>query len=150
HLALWQWETAEDERLARAALDAVGMGDFAGRRTDTLSGGEQRRVAVAALLAQQPGIFLLDEPTNHLDPHHQLVVLGLFRELARAGRTVITTLHDPTLAARFADRALLLHGDGRWTLGPVGEALTADTLGELYLAPMMELNKDGRRIFVSA
>jgi iron complex transport system ATP-binding protein len=150
HLALWQWETAEDERLAHGALAAVDMGDFAARRTDTLSGGEQRRVAVAALLAQQPGIFLLDEPTNHLDPHHQLVVLGLFRDLAREGRTVITTLHDPTLAARFADRVLLLHGDGRWTLGAVDAALTAAALSELYLAPMMELDKDGRRVFVSA
>lgn len=150
HLALWQWESADDERLAQEALAAVDMGDFAGRRTDTLSGGEQRRVAVAALLAQQPGIFLLDEPTNHLDPHHQLVVLGLFRDLARSGRTVITTLHDPTLAARFADRVLLLHGDGRWTLGAVSEALTAAALSELYLAPMMQLEQDGRRVFVSA
>ncbi len=150
HLALWQWETAEDERLAREALAAVDLQDFAVRRTDTLSGGEQRRVAVAALLAQQPGIFLLDEPTNHLDPHHQLAVLGLFRELAHQGRTVVTTLHDPTLAARFADRALLLFGDGRWSLGPVSSALTAVSLSELYLAPMMELGKDGRRVFVSA
>ena len=150
HLALWQWETAEDERLAREALAAVDMGDFAVRRTDTLSGGEQRRVAVAALLAQQPAIFLLDEPTNHLDPHHQLAVLGLFRALADQGRTVLTTLHDPTLAARFADRALLLFGDGRWSLGPVSSALTAVSLSELYLAPMMELGKDGRRVFVSA
>jgi len=150
HLALWQWETAEDERLAREALAAVDLQDFAVRHTDTLSGGEQRRVAVAALLAQQPGIFLLDEPTNHLDPHHQLAVLGLFRGLADQGRTVVTTLHDPTLAARFADRALLLFGDGRWSLGPVSSALTAVSLSELYLAPMMELGKDGRRVFVSA
>jgi iron complex transport system ATP-binding protein len=150
HLALWQWETAEDERLAREALAAVDLRDFVMRHTDTLSGGEQRRVAVAALLAQQPGIFLLDEPTNHLDPHHQLAVLGLFRGLANQGRTVVTTLHDPTLAARFADRALLLHGDGRWSLGPVSSALTAVTLSELYLAPMMELGQDGRRVFVSA
>ena len=150
HLALWQWETAEDERLAREALAAVDMRDFAARRTDTLSGGEQRRVAVAALLAQQPGIFLLDEPTNHLDPHHQLAVLGLFRALADQGRTVLSTLHDPTLAARFADRALLLFGDGRWSLGPVGSALTAASLSELYLAPMIELGREGRRVFVSA
>jgi iron complex transport system ATP-binding protein len=150
HLALWQWETAEDERLARAALAAVDLREFAVRHTDTLSGGELRRVAVAALLAQQPGIFLLDEPTNHLDPHHQLAVLGLFRGLADQGRTVVATLHDPTLAARFADRALLLFGDGRWSLGPVSSALTADSLSELYLAPMMELGKDGRRVFVSA
>jgi iron complex transport system ATP-binding protein len=150
HLALWQWETAEDERLAREALAAVDMRDFAARRTDTLSGGEQRRVAVAALLAQQPGIFLLDEPTNHLDPHHQLAVLGLFRALADQGRTVLTTLHDPTLAARFADRALLLFGDGRWTLGPVSSSLTAATLSELYVTPMLELHHDRRRVFVSA
>jgi iron complex transport system ATP-binding protein len=150
HLKLWQWESAEDEHLACAALRAVDMGDFVGRRTSTLSGGEQRRVAVAALLAQQPQLFLLDEPTNHLDPHHQLSVLSLFRTLSASGRTVITTLHDPTLAARFADRVLLLFGDGRWLLGPVAETLTAASLSELYLAPMLELGQDGRRVFVSA
>jgi iron complex transport system ATP-binding protein len=150
HLSLWQWESAEDERIALAALRAVEMEEFALRRTDSLSGGEQRRVAVAALLAQQPAIFLLDEPTNHLDPHHQLAVLGLFRGLADSGSTVITTLHDPTLAARFADRVLLLHGDGRWLLGPVGATLTAANLSELYVAPMIELGRDGRRVFVSA
>ena len=150
HLALWQWETAADERIARDALAAVGMTDFASRSTDTLSGGEQRRVAVASLLAQQPALFLLDEPTNHLDPHHQLAVLGLFRQLADSGRTVITTLHDPTLAARFADRALLLFGDGRWSLGPVSAALTSTTLSELYVTPMIELGGPGGRVFVSA
>jgi iron complex transport system ATP-binding protein len=150
HLALWQWESAADERLARAALERVGLGEFAARHTDTLSGGEQRRVALAALLAQQPAIFLLDEPTNHLDPHHQLAALGIFRELADAGSTVVTTLHDPTLAARFADRALLLFGDGRWALGGVGTTLSAAALSELYLAPMIELGQDGRRVFVSA
>ena len=150
HLSLWQWETGEDERIAREALSAMDLGDFAERRTDTLSGGEQRRVAVAALLAQRPGIFLLDEPTNHLDPHHQVRVLGLFRDLARQGSAVITTLHDPTLAARFADRVLLLFGDGRWRAGPVREVLTGETLSALYNSPMLEIEKDGRRVFVSA
>ncbi len=150
HLALWQWETAEDERIAREALAAVDLADFAERRTDTLSGGEQRRVAVAALLAQRPQIYLLDEPTNHLDPHHQTRILALFRGLALAGCTVITTLHDPTLAARFADRALLLFGDGRWSAGPVREVLTSESLSALYNSPMLEIEKDGRRVFVSA
>jgi iron complex transport system ATP-binding protein len=150
HLSLWQWETTADERIAREALRAVDLADFADRRTDTLSGGEQRRVAVAALLAQQPGIFLLDEPTNHLDPRHQLRVLGLFRGLADQGSTVITTLHDPTLAARFADRVVLLFGDGRWRAGPVREVLTAESLSALYNSPMLEIENDGRRVFVSA
>jgi iron complex transport system ATP-binding protein len=149
HLAFWQWESKEDERIAREALAAVELADFAERRTDTLSGGEQRRVAIAALLAQKPAIFLLDEPTNHLDPHHQLRVLGLFRDLALAGSTVITTLHDPTLAARFADRVLLLFGDGRWSAGPVREVLTAQSLSALYNSPIIEIEKDGRRLFVN-
>jgi iron complex transport system ATP-binding protein len=150
HLALWQWETAEDERIAREALAAVDLAEFAERRTDTLSGGEQRRVAVAALLAQRPQVYLLDEPTNHLDPHHQISVLSLFRKLAAGGSTVITTLHDATLAARFADRVLLLFGDGRWSAGPVREVLTAESLSALYASPMMEIEKDGRRVFISA
>lgn len=148
HLAFWQWESAQDGELARKALAEVDLAEFATRRTDTMSGGEQRRVAIAALLAQAPGVFLLDEPTNHLDPHHQLAVLTLFRDLTRNGSTVIATLHDPTLAARFADRALLLLGDGRWTAGPADETIRAETLGELYLTPMMEVRQDGRRIFV--
>jgi iron complex transport system ATP-binding protein len=148
HLAFWQWETAEDGQLAHSALAAVDLSDFSGRRTDTMSGGEQRRVAIAALLAQAPSVYLLDEPTNHLDPHHQLAVLNLFQQLARGGSTVIATLHDPTLAARFADRALLLFGDGRWATGPAGEAIAAESLSNLYLTPMIEVRQEGRRIFV--
>jgi iron complex transport system ATP-binding protein len=115
-----------------------------------LSGGERRRVAIASLLAQSPDVFLLDEPTNHLDPHHQLAVLELFRQQADAGRTVVATLHDPTLAARFADRVILLFGDGRWTSGPTRDTLTATSLSDLYLTPMIEIAADGRRAFVNA
>ena len=150
HLALWQWEGAEDERLALAALTQLDLGDASERSTGTLSGGEQRRVAIASLLAQQPQIFLLDEPTNHLDPHHQLTVLGLFRELANEGRSVIATLHDPTLAARFADRVILLFGDGRWRAGPARELATGEMLSELSLTRITEIPAGDRRIFVSA
>ncbi len=150
HLSLWEWESDEDERVAHRALAAVDMEKLGERLTDTLSGGERRRVAIASLLAQDPAAFLLDEPTNHLDPHHQLVVLSLFRELARAGRTVVATLHDPTLAARFADRALLLSGDGKWTAGPVEQEITAARLSELYVTPILEIRQDGRRVFVPA
>lgn len=150
HLKTWQWESADDERIAREALARVNMQEFASRTTDALSGGERRRVAIASLLAQAPDVFLLDEPTNHLDPHHQVAVLDLFRQQANAGRTVIATLHDPTLAARFADRVILLFGDGRWRSGPTREILTAESLSELYLTPMVEIAADGRRAFVNA
>jgi iron complex transport system ATP-binding protein len=150
HLKTWQWESAEDERIAREALARVNLQDFASRTTDGLSGGERRRVAIASLLAQSPQVFLLDEPTNHLDPHHQVSVLELFRQQANGGRTVIATLHDPTLAARFSDRVILLFGDGRWTSGPTRETLTAASLSELYLTPMVEIAADGRRAFVNS
>ncbi|HEY5101809.1 MAG TPA: ABC transporter ATP-binding protein [Steroidobacteraceae bacterium] len=150
HLAAWQWEGREDERIARQALAQMDLTDCAARRTDTLSGGEQRRVAIAGLLAQEPEVFLVDEPTNHLDPHHQLAVLEVLRGLTAAGATVIASLHDPTLAARFADRVLLLFGEGHWRLGAATEVLTAGSLSELYATPIVELAASGRRVFASA
>ncbi|HEX9793301.1 MAG TPA: ABC transporter ATP-binding protein, partial [Planctomycetota bacterium] len=59
-------------------------------------------------------------------------------------------LHDPTLAARFADRVILLFGDGRWTSGPTREALNAESLSQLYLTPMVEISSGQRRAFVNA
>ena len=132
------------------SLGEVGLAELEARTLESLSGGEQRRVAIAALLAQDPAVFLLDEPTNHLDPQHQLAVLGRFRALAAAGHTVVATLHDPTLAARFADRALLIYGDGRTVSGPAGQVLTAQSLSELYQSRMLELTAGDRRVFVGA
>jgi iron complex transport system ATP-binding protein len=150
HLRLWQSTGADDEALARRALERFGVAAHAARATSTLSGGEQRRAAMAALLTQQPRVYLLDEPTNHLDPHHQIEVLGVFRELCDAGAAVIATLHDPALAERFSDRTLLLFGDGRWRLGPTAEVLTAAELSALYLTPMVALGTPGRRAFIAA
>jgi iron complex transport system ATP-binding protein len=150
HLRFWQREAAQDLAIAQAALKRVGLADCARRSIATLSGGEQRRAVIASLLAQQPQIYLLDEPTNHLDPHHQIEVLEVFRELCRAGAGVIATLHDPTLAERYADRALLLYGDGRYRLGPVAEVLTAEELSALYLTPICAVGTPPRRAFIAA
>ncbi len=149
HLSLLEREGPEDRRLAQAALTRVGLPGFAERSADTLSGGEQRRCAMAALLTQDPQVFLLDEPSNHLDPQQQLAVLGLFREESRRGRTVVAILHDPTLAARFADSALLLYGDGNWRAGPVAQVLNAPALSQLYETPLTEVAVGSRRVFTS-
>ncbi|HEX2789876.1 MAG TPA: ABC transporter ATP-binding protein [Steroidobacteraceae bacterium] len=150
HLKFWQREGAQDLAIAQAALRRVGLADFARRSVATLSGGEQRRAAMASLLTQQPQIFLLDEPTNHLDPHHQIEVLDVFRALCREGASVIATLHDPTLAERYADRALLLYGDSRYRLGPVADVLTAEELSALYLTPICAIGAPPRRAFIAA
>lgn len=149
HLPFWQWEGPDDVACAQAALAAVGIAELGARDVLTLSGGERRRLAVATLLAQDAAICLLDEPTNHLDPQHRGEILALFRARADAGGLVIATLHDPTLAAHYADAVLLLYGDGRWHSGPVSTTLTAANLSELYGIAVEELAWHGRRVFVS-
>ena len=150
HLQFWQREGERDLAIAHSALERLGLADYALRAVTTLSGGEQRRTAMAALLAQQPRIYLLDEPSNHLDPHHQIQVLRLFRDLCAEGACIIATLHDPTLADRFADRVLLLHGDGRHRIGPAAEVLNSESLSALYLTPIESLGSAPRRAFLPA
>jgi iron complex transport system ATP-binding protein len=95
-------------------------------------------------------VCLLDEPTNHLDPRHRNEVVALFRARAAAGGLVIAALHDATLAARAADKALLLFGDGRWRYGAAAAILSDTNLSELYDVPMGEFAWRGQRVFVSA
>jgi iron complex transport system ATP-binding protein len=150
HLDFWQWETETDRAVARECLAAMDLAGLEARDVTTLSGGERRRLAIATVLAQDPQVFLLDEPIQQLDPQHQLRVLRRFRALADAGRTVVLSLHDPGLAARFADAALLLSGDGRWQHGPVHDALNEASIGALYGIPVRELRWPDGRTFVPA
>jgi iron complex transport system ATP-binding protein len=149
HIDFWRWESEADRAIARAALAAVALEELAERDVHTLSGGERRRVALATLLAQNPDVFLLDEPINHLDPHHQLDVLKLLRAKAQAGRTVVMSLHDAGLAARFSDHALLLFGNGDWLSGPTSEVLTPQTMTKLYGVAVREISWAGGRTFVA-
>jgi iron complex transport system ATP-binding protein len=112
HLGFWELTGPADTGRVAAALTDVGLDALATRELGTLSGGEQRRAAIARLLVQAPSIYLLDEPTNHLDPAQQLGILERLRSLTRAGCSVIASLHEPNLALRFADRACLLSGNG--------------------------------------
>ncbi|HEV8334333.1 MAG TPA: ABC transporter ATP-binding protein [Steroidobacteraceae bacterium] len=149
HIDFWRWESDADRAIARTALAAVALEELAERDVDTLSGGERRRVALAALLAQNPAVFLLDEPINHLDPHHQIDVLKLLREKAQAGCTVVMSLHDAGLAARFSDYALLLFGNGEWLSGATTAVLTPETMTKLYGVAVREISWAGGRTFVA-
>jgi len=150
HIGRLRWESAEDFSIAHEALDAVDLAGLSARDVLTLSGGERRRLAIAQILTQQPAIYLLDEPTNHLDPQHQLDALQLFRSRADAGAVVIASLHDVNLAVRFADRCLLLYGDGRWEAGSTADILDSERLTELYSTPMEAIDWRSRRLFVAS
>jgi iron complex transport system ATP-binding protein len=150
HMGRWQWETAEDLAIGRAALAAVDLDGLAGRDVLTLSGGERRRLAIAQVLAQQPEVYLLDEPSNHLDPQHQIDALRLFRRRADNGAAVIASLHDVNLAVRYADRCLLLYGDGRWDIGTTSDVLDETRLTALYRTKMEAIDWRATRLFVAS
>ena len=148
HVGRFSLESQRDRDAAVSALARVGLDELADRELATLSGGERRRLAIAQTLTQSPDIYLLDEPTNHLDPQHQLEILSLYRELVDDGACVAATMHDVNLAARFADRCLLLHGDGRWAVGPTRDVLNADSLGELFDIRMASVTWQNHDLFV--
>lgn len=137
HLDRWDWESEKDVSIVRASLTAVGMAPMEHRNILTLSGGERQRVAIAALLAQQSQLLLLDEPIAHLDLKHQVAMLKLFaRESRERNAAVVMVLHEPALARRFCDRALLVHGDGDVEEGDIASMLTAEKLSALFQYPL--------------
>lgn len=124
-----------DREIADGALARLELESLAHRRLGTLSGGERQRVVLARALAQQPRILLLDEPTSALDLGHQQQVLELVDELRLdEGLTVISTLHDLTAAAQYADRLVLLDRGRVAAAGIPAEVLSESRIRDVYRA----------------
>jgi iron complex transport system ATP-binding protein len=139
-LGNFQWEDANDYKIARAALKSVGLADMEARNVATLSGGERRRTGIATLLTQEPEILLLDEPTSHLDIHYQIHALDILREQSTGtGKSLLLVMHDLNLALRYCNRFLLLFGDGQHVLGNAEQVITQATLDRLYQYPLQSL-----------
>ena len=100
----------EADRRADALLARVGLAEKAELRPAQLSGGQQQRVAIARALAMQPAILLFDEPTSALDPEMIGEVLGVMREIARSGTTMVVVTHEMGFAREIADRVLFIDG----------------------------------------
>lgn len=148
HLGYWQWESDRDREIAEQALKTVDMLDISDRPINLLSGGERQRVAIAGILTQDPDIFLLDEPNSHLDLKYQISLLEyLTRYVLQNDRSIIMSLHDINLAARFCTHILYLFGDGGTQHGPAGDLLRTEILETVYDHPIKVTNTDHHGVF---
>ena len=126
-------ESRNDRELVAGVLRRLELDDFADRPLGTLSGGERQRLVIARALAQEAPILLLDEPTSALDIGHQQQALELVDRLRREhGLTVLSAMHDLTLAGLYSDRLALLHQGAVVTSGDAAHVLRAETLSEFY------------------
>ncbi|HEU5370242.1 MAG TPA: ABC transporter ATP-binding protein [Ktedonobacterales bacterium] len=136
YLSFLGTEKAADRQAIEEAMRATGAAALAGRIFNELSGGEKQRVVLAMALAQQPNLLLLDEPTTHLDLKYQLGVLELARRLNRErGLTILATMHDLNLTARYFQR-LILFQRGIVADGPPVEVLQSRLLSRVYEVPV--------------
>jgi iron complex transport system ATP-binding protein len=135
HQSLLRREGAVSSALTQAVLDKMELTPLAASNIQALSGGEQRRAAIAALLVQTPQIYLLDEPANHLDLPHQIAVMQHLQALSR-DHIVMASLHDINFAARYCNKVLLLFKDGSYLFGTTESLLTSFNLTRLYQYPI--------------
>jgi iron complex transport system ATP-binding protein len=136
---------AVDDALGRCDLRAV-----ADRAVETLSGGEQRRVAVARALAQKAGVLALDEPAAFLDVKHRLELYDLLAEVAkRDGVACVVAMHDLEAAARVATHVVLLRAGRVVAAGKPDDVLVPARLRETFDADLDVIVHEGQRVFVA-
>jgi len=129
-----KWSVS-DEELARVqrSLDALEMGDLAGKYINELSGGERQKVFIARALAQDPKVFLFDEPTSALDIRYQIEVMETMRRITREqNSSMIIAVHDLNLAYRYADAVVFLNRGNMAGYGKPQDILTPDCIRSVY------------------
>jgi iron complex transport system ATP-binding protein len=133
HIGYFGAESGHDRDVVRDVIDRLRLGTFADRMLGSMSGGERQRVVLARALAQEAPVLLLDEPTSALDIGHQQQALELVTELrTQQAITVISAMHDLTLAGTYADRLMMLDQGTVVAVGTAVEVLTAERLGEVF------------------
>ncbi|MBO0828261.1 MAG: ABC transporter ATP-binding protein [Streptosporangiales bacterium] len=142
-------EGAHDVTVARGVLARLDLAAFAHRGLGSLSGGELQRVVLGRALAQEAPVLLLDEPTSELDVGHQQQVLDLVDELrVERGITVVSAMHDLTLASEYARRLVLLHDGRAVATGTPAEVLTEANVSRFYDATVRVLRGDDGAVVV--
>jgi iron complex transport system ATP-binding protein len=143
HIGYLRSETAADRRICAEAISRLDVGPMAGRMLRTMSGGELQRVVLARAIAQEAPVLLLDEPTSALDLGRRMDALELIDEVRHErSLTVLSAIHDLTLAGQFADRLLLLAGGRIAASGGPAEVLRDAVLTEHFGPGVQVLTTD--------
>jgi iron complex transport system ATP-binding protein len=151
HLPPLGVEGPRDLAVVHATMVRLDLLTFPERLLSTLSGGERQRVFIARALAQGAPVLLLDEPTTALDVGHQQQVLELVDRLRHEhGLTVLSTMHDLTLAGQYADRLVLLDSGRVVATGTATDVLTEDNLHRYYGAKVRVVTADGHPVVLPA
>lgn len=129
--------SANDAAMVADAMERTDTARFAPRIYATLSGGEQTRVSLARVLAQNTPIVFLDEPTTALDVANQERIMKETLSIARQGRTVIAVLHDLNAAAAYADRIVMMNEGRIVATGSPRDVLNSELLDDVYHQPMV-------------
>jgi iron complex transport system ATP-binding protein len=136
HLGPLDAPRPRDHGAVAAALQRCDIAGLAERSVDTLSGGEWKRVRIARALAQEPRALILDEPTASLDVRHEMEMFELVRRLVAGGLAGLVITHHLNLAARFADRIILLNAGAVVTTGTPLQVLNRETLSRVFEWPV--------------
>ncbi|MCD2172090.1 heme ABC transporter ATP-binding protein [Rhizobium sp. C4] len=147
---------ARPAELIEMALDRVGLAGFGARRIQTLSGGERQRVQLARVLcqiweplsAEGPRWLIMDEPVASLDIRHQIGLMELARDYARAGGGVVAVMHDLNLSAMYGDHVVLMKSGRVAAAGAPEEVLRPDILSAVFACPLHPNRVPDRGVFV--
>lgn len=138
----------KDRHIVSEAMRVMGVLDFRERTFEHLSGGEQARVLIARVLAQEPSLIIADEPINGLDPAHQISLMKTFKHLVNEGQTILTSLHDLSLASHWCDRIIILEGGRLIADGPTSEVMNKTQIRAVYGIESITLQHSERCIIV--
>ncbi|MCW3142159.1 MAG: ABC transporter ATP-binding protein, partial [Methanophagales archaeon] len=140
------WRSSEeDTEKVLETLQMLNIEEFAMRDINELSGGQQQKVFIACALSQEPDVLLLDEPTSNLDIRHQLEVMDIIKTIVKEKRiAAIMAIHDLNLAARYADRIVMMNSGKIFAVGNPASVLTPDNIKSVYGVESEVMDKRGR------
>jgi len=136
HQGSWMRPSDDDARITQEAIQRCDLEALADRRVDALSGGEQKRVAIARAIAQRPEVLLLDEPGAFLDVRHQVALYDLLDQLKEGGLAIVVSMHDINAAAQYASRVVLMKEGRLVAVGKIEEVLTYRQLQRTFDADL--------------